>query len=164
MKHVLSVLVENQFGVLSKVVGLFSRRGYNIDSLSVGETDNSSISRITIVVNCDENTLEQIQKQLYKIISVIKVELLESSKSVFRELILVKVKAESSQVASINELVDIFRAKVIDISTATVTIELTGDEEKINAFMKLILPYGIVELVRTGYTALKRGNNSIYSN
>lgn len=154
-------MVENYSGVLSKVAGLFSRRGYNIDSLSVGETENPKISRMTIVVNCDDYILEQIQKQLYKLIYVIKVEELNPEKSIYRELVLVKVYADSSQRSSINEIVDIFRAKVIDVSVETLTIELTGDEDKISAFMSLINPYGIVELVRTGLTGLQRGDMKI---
>lgn len=160
-RHVLSILVENYSGVLSKIAGLFSRRGYNIDSLSVGETENPKISRMTIVVTCDEYTLEQIQKQLYKLIYVIKIKELKSEKSVYRELMLVKVKADSNERAHINEIIDIFRAKVIDISVGTLTIELTGDEGKIAAFIDILKPYEIVELVRTGLTGLQRGDVKI---
>nr|WP_248484766.1 acetolactate synthase small subunit [Tepidibacter aestuarii] len=157
-KHVLSVLVENHSGVLSKIAGLFTRRGYNIDSLSVGETENPKISRMTIVVNSDDYTLEQIKKQLNKLIDVIKVIQLEPEKSICRELVFIKITAKSNQRASIHETVNIFRAKVIDISTETMTIELTGDFEKISAFIEIIKPYGIIELVRTGFTGLQRGN------
>lgn len=156
-------MVENHSGVLSKVAGLFSRRGYNIDSLSVGETENNKVSRMTIVVTCDDYILEQIQKQLYKLIYVIKVKELKPEKSVYRELILVKVKADSNERAHINEIIDIFRAKVIDISVGTLTIELTGDEGKILAFIDILKPYEIVELVRTGFTGLQRGDVKIYN-
>ncbi len=160
-KHILSILVENHSGVLSKVAGLFTRRGYNIDSLSVGETENPKISRMTIVVTSDEYTLEQIKKQLNKLVDIIKVTELKPEKSVYRELILIKVKANAHQRPSIHETVNIFRAKIIDVSTETLTIELTGDAEKLSAFTEVIAPYGIVELVRTGFTGLQRGNSGM---
>ncbi|MTI66602.1 MAG: acetolactate synthase small subunit [Firmicutes bacterium] len=160
-RYVLSVLVENYSGVLSKIAGLFSRRGYNINSLSVGETENPKISRMTITVDCDIHILEQIVKQLNKLINVIKVIELKPENSVYRELVLVKLKVNFMQRASINETVNIFRGKIIDISNKTVTIEITGDTEKLSAFINLIEPYGIIELVRTGFTGLERGDNKI---
>jgi len=162
-RHVLSVLVENQSGVLSRVSGLFSRRGYNIDSLSVGVTEDPSVSRMTIVVRGDDYILEQIKKQLNKLIDVIKVIELDPKQSVFRELMLIKVNARENSRASIIEIVDIFRASVVDVSSETLTVEMTGDEDKIEAFINLMKPYGIREIVRTGLTALERGSKEIKS-
>ncbi|MCY6484610.1 acetolactate synthase small subunit [Clostridium aestuarii] len=156
--HVLSVLVENNSGVLSRIAGLFSRRGYNIDSLSVGETENPAISRMTIRITCDEQILEQIKKQLNKLIPVIKVLELKAQRSIYRELILVKVNATESNRTAIIELVNLFRAKIIDVATKSVTIELTGTEDKISAFVDVLKQYGIIELVRTGFTGLERGS------
>jgi acetolactate synthase I/III small subunit len=156
-KHVLSVLVENHSGVLSKISGLFSRRGYNIDSLTVGITEDPNISRMTIVVTGDEYILEQISKQLNKLIDVIKVVELNANKSVYRELALVKVNATINTRSSIKETVNIFRGNIIDLDNNSMTVEITGDEEKISAFIELMKPYGIKETVRTGLTALERG-------
>lgn len=160
-KHVLSVLVRNSSGVLSRVSGLFSRRGYNIDSLTVGRTEDPEISRMTITLMGDEDVLEQVQKQLNKLEDVLTVEKLNSHESVFRELVLIKVRANAENRAAINETVKIFRSKIIDLSTDTLTIELTGDESKINALINLMEEYGIEELVRTGVTALQRGEKTI---
>ena len=160
-RHVLSVLVENQSGVLSRVSGLFSRRGYNIDSLSVGETEDPKVSRMTIAVRGDDYILEQIKKQLNKLIDVIKIIELKKDQSVIRELALIKVKAPGNSRASIIEIVDIFRAKIVDVSNETLTVEMTGDEGKIEAFINLMEPYGISEIVRTGLTALERGSKDI---
>lgn len=160
-RHILSVLVENQSGVLSRISGLFSRRGYNIDSLAVGETEDSTVSRMTIVVQGDDYILEQIKKQLNKLIDVIKIISLAPNVSVFRELVLVKVSATEKNRASITEIVSIFRASIIDVSNSTLTVELTGDQEKIQAFLELMRPYGIKELVRTGLSALQRGDTQI---
>lgn len=160
-KHVLSVLVRNSSGVLSRVSGLFSRRGYNIDSLTVGRTEDPEISRMTITLMGDEDVLEQVQKQLNKLEDVLTVEKLNSDESVFRELVLIKVRANAENRAAINETVKIFRSKIIDLSTDTLTIELTGDESKINALINLMEEYGIEELVRTGVTALQRGEKTI---
>lgn len=162
-KHVLSVLVKNSSGVLSRVSGLFSRRGYNIDSLTVGRTENEKISRMTITLMGDSCILEQVKKQLNKLEDVIKVIDLKNESSVYRELVLIKVKADSEKRAAINEIVTIFRSKIIDVSVDTLTIELTGDENKISALIKLMEEYEIQELVRTGVTALERGENSINS-
>ena len=160
-KYVLSVLVRNSSGVLSRVSGLFSRRGYNIDSLTVGRTEEPEISRMTITLMGDEDVLEQVQKQLNKLEDVLTVENLNGDESVLRELVLIKVKANAENRAAINETVKIFRSKIIDLSTETLTIELTGDESKINALINLMKEYGIEELVRTGVTALQRGEKTI---
>ncbi|TCO77495.1 acetolactate synthase small subunit [Marinisporobacter balticus] len=160
-RHVLSVLVENNSGVLSRIAGLFSRRGYNIDSLSVGETENKEVSRMTITVSGDDYTLEQIKKQLNKLINVIKVIELKPGQSVYRELILLKVHAPLKNRAAIIETINIFRGKIIDVSSETLSVELTGDFGKISAFTELMTPYGIIELVRTGFTGLQRGTTQI---
>lgn len=157
-RNVLSVLVENQAGVLSRVAGLFSRRGYNIDSLTVGTTNNPNISRITIVANTDNDfILEQIKKQLNKLIDVIKIIELKPNESVYRELALVKVKCNDENRSAITSVTNIFRAKIIDVSVESVTVEITGDQNKIKAFIELMNPFGIKEIVRTGLTALERG-------
>lgn len=160
-RYVLSVLVRNSSGVLTRVSGLFSRRGFNIDSLTVGRTENSEISRMTIALNGGLEELEQFTKQLNKLEDVLRVLSLKPEKSVYRELVLIKVKADAEQRASINEIVKIFRSKIVDISPETLTIELTGDESKINAHIKLLEEYEIKELVRTGVCALERGANDI---
>lgn len=160
-RHVISVLVDNEAGVLSRVAGLFSRRGYNIDSLSVGETNDNKLSRMTIVVRGDDAILEQIKKQLNKLVDVVKVVTLVPGNAVYRELVLMKVKADANHRAAITGVVDIFRARIIDVAPGSVTVELTGDEPKINAFIDLMHPYGVEELVRTGLTALQRGDQNI---
>lgn len=160
-QYVLSVLVKNSSGVLSRVSGLFSRRGYNIDSLTVGRTENKEISRMTITLNGDIDVLEQVVKQLNKLEDVIRVVNLKESNSVYRELVLIKVKADAERRAAINEIVKIFRCKIIDVSVDTLTIELTGDGNKVSALIKLMEEYEIEELVRTGVTALQRGENTI---
>ena len=160
-KHVLSVLVKNSSGVLSRVSGLFSRRGYNIDSLTVGRTEDQNISRMTIALNGDEDVLEQVKKQLNKLEDVICVTDLNDNESVYRELVLIKVRANAENRAAINETVKIFRSKIIDLSTNTLTIELTGDEDKVSALISLMEDYGIEELVRTGITALQRGEKTL---
>ena len=160
-KHVLSVLVKNSSGVLSRVSGLFSRRGYNIDSLTVGRTEDQNISRMTIALNGDEDVLEQVKKQLNKLEDVICVTDLNDNESVYRELVLIKVRANAENRAAINETVKIFRSKIIDLSTNTLTIELTGDEDKVSALISLMEEYGIEELVRTGITDLQRGEKTL---
>ena len=160
-RYVLSVLVRNSSGVLTRVSGLFSRRGFNIDSLTVGRTENSEISRMTIALNGGLEELEQFTKQLNKLEDVLRVLSLKPENSVYRELVLIKVRADAEQRASINEIVKIFRSKIVDISPETLTIELTGDESKINAHIKLLEEYEIKELVRTGVCALERGANDI---
>lgn len=160
-KHVLSILVENHSGVLSRVSGLFSRRGYNIDSLSVGETENVHISRMTIVADADEYTLEQIKKQLNKLIDVIKVIELKEECSVYRELALIKIAATKENRAEIIEIANIFRAHIVDVSSESVVVEATGDQGKISALSNMLEPYGIKEIVRTGLTALERGEKEL---
>lgn len=160
-KHVLSALVKNSAGVLSRVSGLFSRRGYNIDSLTVGRTEDPLISRMTITLMGDESVLEQVKKQLNKLEDVIRVVDFQANESVYRELVLIKVKANAENRAAINETVKIFRSKIIDLSTDTLTIELTGDENKISALINLMEEYGIEELARTGVTSLQRGEKTI---
>ena len=160
-KHVLSVLVKNSSGVLSRVSGLFSRRGYNIESITAGTTENPSVSRMTITLTEDNDVLEQVKKQLNKLEEVISITYLKSNESVYRELVLIKVRASAENRAAINETVKIFRSKIIDLSKDTLTIELTGDENKISALINLMEEYGIEELVRTGVTALQRGEKTI---
>lgn len=163
-KHVLSVLVENQAGVLSRISGLFSRRGYNIHSLSVGETENPSISRMTIVVGESAQTLEQIKKQLNKLIDVIKIIELEDSTSVYRELALIKVKTNEESMAKIIEIANIFRARIIDVDGESLMVESTGDQSKLTALINMLEPYGLKEVIRTGITALERGNKELKMN
>lgn len=162
-KHILSVLVRNSSGVLSRVSGLFSRRGFNIDSLTVGRTENPDISRMTIALMGNEDVLEQFIKQLNKLEDVLRVSQLNTENSVIRELVLIKVQADAEKRAAINEVVKIFRSKIIDVSKDTLTIELTGDEDKISALINLVEEYGIKELVRTGVSALERGDVDITS-
>jgi acetolactate synthase-1/3 small subunit len=155
--HVLSVLVENRAGTLSRVSGLFSRRGFNIDSLTVGETENPAISRMTIVVSGDNAVLEQIIKQLGKLVDVIAIQELDISDSIRREIMLVKVQADEKSRPAIVEIAAIFRCRVIDISPSTITIEATGAFEKLSGLLQLLRPYGILEMARTGAVALERG-------
>lgn len=160
-RHVLSVLVSNQSGVLSRVAGLFSRRGFNIDSLTVGETELENVSRMTIVVKGDDLVLDQITKQLGKLHDVLYIMQLTQDCAVFRELMLVKVNATNENRAAIIGITDIFRANIIDVGTDSLVIEITGDQDKLSAFLNLIEPYGIREFTRTGLTALERGRTAI---
>ena len=160
-RHTLSVLVENKPGVLARIAGLFSRRGFNIDSLAVGPTENSQMSRMTIVVNVEESPLEQVTKQLNKLIEVIKIVELEGPGSVTRELLLVKVKADSDTRGPVLEIVQLFRAKVVDVATDAVTVEVTGNAEKLEAFLRVLEPFGVRELVQSGMVAIGRGGRSI---
>ena len=157
MKHTLSVLVENKPGVLARVAGLFSRRGFNIDSLSVGVTDRPEVSIMTVVVDVEEHSLEQVRKQLNKLVNVIKISDLPSENSVRRELALIKVKADARTRAEIIEIINIFRAKVVDVGKGTLSVEVTGSKDKLAGLEDLLKPYGVVELVRTGTVALPRG-------
>ena len=158
MEHTISVLVENHFGVLAKISGLFSARGFNIKSLSVGETENPKLSRMTIVVSADDKILEQVKKQLNKLVDVYKVVDLSGKPSVERELLFVKVK-RGSKSSEIMQVVDIFRGKIIDVSSDSIVVELTGGTDKLKAFLELLNPYGIIEIARTGKVALSRGKN-----
>lgn len=160
-KHILSVLVENHAGVLSRVSGLFSRRGFNIDSLAVGVTENPDISRMTIVVDGDEYVVEQVSKQLNKLIDVIKIKQLDKSESVSRELALIKVKATAATRSEIVQIVEIFRAKIVDVSKSTLTIEISGGTDKVAALEDMLKQFGIKEIVRTGTIAIERGNKVI---
>ncbi len=160
-KHTLSVLVENKPGVLARASSLFSRRGFNIDSLAVGPTEHPEISRMTIVVNVEDSPLEQVTKQLNKLINVIKIVELEPTSAVQRELLLVKVRADASTRGQVLETVQLFRAKVVDVATDAVTVEVTGNAEKIEAFLRVLEPFGIRELVQSGMVAMGRGSRSI---
>lgn len=161
MKTTISVLVENHPGVLFRIAGLFSRRGFNIDSLAVGTTENPDISRMTIVVEGDEYIVEQVKKQLNKLVDVIKVSKISPEDSVARELVLIKVDAEPKKRSEIIHIAEIFRANIIDVSRKSMTIELTGDKDKVLAFEELLKPFGIKELVRTGIIAINRGTKTI---
>ena len=156
MKHTISVTVENRFGVLSRVAGLFSGRGFNIESLSVGETLDPSVSRMTIVTRGDDRIIEQVIKQLRKLVDVIKVTDLTDLSFVDREMILVKVNATEKTKAEILRINEIFRGKIVDVSPSSYTFEITGDEGKIEAFVKLIKPFGVKEIARTGKVAVSR--------
>ena len=156
MKHTISVLVENHFGVLAHVAGLFSARGFNIDSLAVGETEDPSVSRMTIVAHGDERVIEQITKQLNKLFDVIKVQDLTNEENITRELLLVKVHAPVTSRSEVLQVVNTFRAKVVDVNPKSLTIEVTGNEEKVDAMLELLRPFGIKEVVRTGTIALAR--------
>ncbi|MDF2539182.1 MAG: hypothetical protein K0S76_2203 [Herbinix sp.] len=160
-RMVLSILVENTAGVLSRVAGLFSRRGYNIDSLTVGETQDPAISRMTVLAHGDDQILEQIRKQVQKLEDVIEIKELAPGESVTRELILVKVNATENDRQAIIAIADIFRAKIVDVAMESLMIELTGNQEKLDAFIKLLGQYTIKELVRTGITGLARGSGDI---
>ena len=163
MKTTLAVLVENHPGVLSRVAGLFARRGFNIESLAVGPTDNPEISRMTIVVDGDERVIEQIKKQLNKLVDVIKVSFIEPENSVSRELVMIKVNTEPEKRSEIIGIAEIFRANIIDVSRDSMIIELTGDKDKVNAMEEILRPFGIKELVRTGIIAMNRGSKCIES-
>jgi acetolactate synthase I/III small subunit len=156
-KHTIAVLVDNKFGVLSRVAGLFSARGYNIESLSVGETLDPTVSRMTIVVQGDDFVIEQVTKQLHKLIDVIKVNDLTDDSHVERELVLVRVNAEPQHRAEILRVGDIFRARVVDVTPTSFVLEATGDAGKIEALLELLRPMGIQEVVRTGKVAIARG-------
>jgi len=156
-RHIFSVLVENRFGVLARVVGLFSGRGFNIDSLNVAETDQPDVSHMTIVTHGDAQIIEQIYKHLNKLIDVIKVSNLTTENHVERELVLIKVYAEPHRRGEILQIVEIFRARTVDVSPTALTIEVTGDEGKLKAVIDMLRPYGIRELARTGKIAIMRG-------
>ena len=162
-RYTLAILVNNHPGVLMRVVSLFSRRGYNINSLSVGETENEQISRITIVVAGDRAVVEQIKKQVGKLYDVLRVYEMTQNKSLQRELVMVKVHTKSDTRSEVIELAEIFKAKIIDVTANTVTLEMTGGLDKIQSFLDLMLPYGVVEMARTGITALERGARALSS-
>ncbi|MFI6450126.1 acetolactate synthase small subunit [Streptosporangium amethystogenes] len=160
-RHTLSVLVENKPGVLARVASLFSRRGFNIDSLAVGPTEHADISRMTIVVSVADLPLEQVTKQLNKLVNVLKIVELDPAQSVQRELTLIKVRADAENRSNVLELVNLFRARCVDVSSDAVTIEVTGTPDKLQAFIKLLEPFGIKELVQSGMVAIGRGARSI---
>lgn len=160
-KYTLSVLVENSAGVLSRVVGLFTRRGFNIHSLSVGPTSDEQISRITIEVKGDAYMVEQVSKQLSKIMEVIKIKTLKDEEMVKRGIVLIKIKTNQKNRGEIIEVANVFRANIIDISPSTITAEVTGSDQKLNAFINMVEPYGIEEIARTGMTALERGASTL---
>lgn len=159
--HTVSVLVQDRPGVLARVAGLFARRGFNIHSLAVGNTEEPGLSRMTIVVDVQAKPLEQVEKQLHKLIDVLKVVELDPGASVERELALVKVRADAQTRPAVLEIAQIFRARVVDVSHHTLTLEVTGSPDKVEALAELLRPYGIVELVRTGRVALARGDGGI---
>jgi acetolactate synthase-1/3 small subunit len=160
-KHTLSVLVENKPGVLARIAGLFSRRNFNIDSLAVGPTEHEEISRMTIVVNCEEHPLEQVTKQLNKLVNVLKIVELEPGAAVQRELILIKVRADAENRSKVLETVELFRARVVDVALDAVTVEVTGSTDKLQALVRVLEPFGIKELVQSGMVAVGRGGRSI---
>jgi acetolactate synthase-1/3 small subunit len=159
--HTLSVLVENKPGVLARIAGLFSRRGFNIDSLAVGPTEHPQISRMTIVVNVESSPLEQVTKQLNKLVEVIKIVELEGRDTVERELLLVKVKADAETRGQVLDAVQLFKAKVVDVTTDAITIEVTGNTDKLADFLRVLEPFGVRELVQSGLVAIGRGSRSI---
>lgn len=161
MKHTISVLVENNAGVLARIAGLFARRGFNIDSLAVGVTDDERVSRITIVAEGSEYTLEQIEKQLNKLIDVIKVKTLQTDSTVCRELVLIKVGCTAAQRPELVSIAEIANGKIADISQTTMTIELSDSKQQIDNFEELLRPYGIKEIVRTGTIAMQKGEASV---
>ena len=160
-QHTLSVLVENKSGVLVRIAGLFSRRGFNIDSLAVGPTEHEEISRMTIVVNCEEHPLEQVTKQLNKLINVLKIVELEQSQAVQRELMLIKIRADADTRSKVLEIVALFRAHVVDVAVDAVIVEAIGSHDKLDALVRVLEPFGIKELVESGAIAVGRGGRSI---
>ncbi len=156
-KHVLSILVENKPGVLTRVAGLFARRGFNIDTLAVGPTDDEAVSRITLTVDGAKHPIDQVTKQLHKLVNVLKIRDLDPEDAVARELALFKVAADGAQRGEVMQIADIFRGKVVDVGRASIVIEVTGTDEKIEAFEALVRPFGLIEMVRTGEIAISRG-------
>ncbi len=159
MRHVLSALVQNKPGVLSHIAGMLASRGYNIDSLTVGETEDPHLSRMTFVVVGDAAVLEQVRKQLEKIVTVVRVDDISSQDFVERDLMLIKVAAAEGKRSEIRELAEVFRGRIVDVSTEVVMIEISGKERKIESFIELMRPFGIIELVRSGRIAMVRGTN-----
>src|SRR3954469_12449050 len=159
-KHILSILVENKPGVLTRIAGLFARRGFNIDTLAVGPTDDETLSRITLTLDGAAHPIDQVTKQLHKLVNVLKIRDLEPAETVARELALFKVSADSATRREILEFADIFRGTVVDVSKRSVTIEITGGDSKIQAFERMIRPFGLIEMVRTGEIAVSRGRSA----
>ena len=159
-KHILSLLVEHRPGVLARISGLFARRGYNIESLAVGPTDDESMARITLTVDGAAHPIDQVTKQLHKLVNVIKIRDLEPEEAVARELALFKVNAEGDSRAQVMQYADIFRGQVVDVSKRSITVEVTGTDDKIEAFEQLVRPFGLIEMVRTGEIAISRGRSA----
>ena len=159
-RHVLSILVENKPGVLARIAGLFARRGFNIDSLAVGPTDDSSISRITLTVDGATHPIDQVTKQLHKLVNVIKIRDLEPAEAVARELALFKITADGDSRAQIMQFAEIFRGKIVDVHKRSLTVEVTGNDDKIEAFEEMVRPFGLIEMVRTGEIAVSRGKGT----
>ncbi len=157
----LAIYVRNRAGVLLRVVGLFSRRGYNIDSLSVGETQDPAYSRITVVVTCDRPDLEQLKRQIEKLVDVVRVFEMTRSGSIQRELVLIKIEADIETRGQLIQISELFKCRIAQVTPESVTVELTGDLDKIDSFMTLLEPFRIIELVRTGITAIERGSRAI---
>jgi acetolactate synthase-1/3 small subunit len=158
-KHIVSILVENKPGVLTRIAGLFARRGFNIDTLTVGPTDDEHISRITLTVDGALHPIDQVTKQLHKLINVLKIRDLEPADTVARELALFKVAADGSQRAEVLQVCDIFRAKVVDVTRRSIIVEVTGTTDKVEAFEAMVRPFGLVEMMRTGEIAINRGRS-----
>ena len=159
-KHVLSILVENKPGVLTRIAGLFARRGFNIDTLAVGPTDDPAISRFTLTVDGAKHPIDQVTKQLHKLVNVLKIRDLEPEEAVSRELALFKVSADGSQRGEVMQITDIFRGKVVDVGKRSIVLEITGTDDKIEAFEQLVRPFGLIEMVRTGEVAVARGRGA----
>lgn len=159
-KHVLSILVENKPGVLTRIAGLFARRGYNIDTLTVGPTDDDAFSRITLTVDGAVHPIDQVTKQLHKLINVLKIRDLEPDDTVSRELAMFKISAEGPQRAEVMQVAEIFRAKVVDVGRKSIIIEVTGTTDKVDAFEEMVRPFGMVEMMRTGEIAIARGKSA----
>ena len=158
-KHTLSILVENKPGVLTRIAGLFARRGFNIDTLAVGPTDDDSLSRITLTLDSANHPIDQVTKQLHKLVEVLKIRDLEPIETVARELALFKIAADSGARAEVMQLTEIFRGKIIDVTKRSITLEITGTHDKIEAFEKMIRPFGLIEMARTGEIAISRGRS-----
>ena len=159
-KHILSILVENKPGVLTRIAGLFARRGFNIDTLAVGPTDDPTISRITLTLDGALHPIDQVTKQLHKLVNVLKIRDLEPAETVARELALFKVSADGDSRAEIMQFAEIFRGKVVDVTKRSVTVEITGTDDKIEAFERMVRPFGLIEMVRTGEIAISRGRSA----
>jgi acetolactate synthase-1/3 small subunit len=159
-KHILSLLVENKPGVLARIAGLFARRGFNIDSLAVGPTDDETISRLTLTVDGANHPIDQVTKQLHKLINVIKIRDLEPDEAVARELALFKITADGDSRAQIMQFAEIFRGKIVDVHKRSLTVEVTGNDDKIEAFEEMVRPFGLIEMVRTGEIAVSRGKGT----
>ena len=158
-KHTLSILTENKPGVLSRIAGLFARRGFNIDTLAVGPTDDETVSRITLTIDGAEHPIDQVTKQLHKLINVLKIRDLEPGDTVSRELAMFKVAADGAQRAEVMQVCEIFRGKVVDVTKRSIVIEITGTPDKIEAFERMVRPYGLIEMMRTGEIAISRGRS-----